>query len=202
MIGARALTCKLLSSVPVIHFKCADITMYGGTGRKVPCSNNYSHAFGWGTPTAAAVNLVSFISILACLSLVKSIQLYQFWFLVGNSGWHLIQLELVPPVSLKNHKIVWRLPTVIQEKKVTSALIYAPISVWYLYTHWFLQNTDILSSSTILVLIPHSISDLLICVFLADMAMHFTYMAWCTIYAWCSCINMLRWCSYILTVIS
>lgn len=82
-----------------------------------------------------------------------------------------------PSFQLEKWQDSMEAPHCHSRKKVSSALVYTPISVWYLYTHWFLQNADILSSSTVLVLIPHYISDLLICVFLADMVMHFAYMA-------------------------
>lgn len=83
--------------------------VYSCTGRKLylptlPFSN-YSHVH----LGAAGLPNVSFIPLL-----VKSGQLYWFWFLVGNSGWHLVQMESVLLVSLENDKRDWRLPAVIQ----------------------------------------------------------------------------------------
>lgn len=104
-----ALGWKFLSLASVINFSSADIMMYSCTGRRLylptlPLSN-YSHVH----LGAAGLPNVSFIPLL-----VKPGQLHWFWFLVCNSGWHLIQLESVLPVSLKNDKKEWKLPTIIQ----------------------------------------------------------------------------------------
>lgn len=102
-----ALGWKFLSLAPAINFSSADIMGYSCTGRNLPTTpfSGYSHVH---LGTAGLPN-VSFMTLLETI-----VQLYRFWFLLGNSGWHLIQLESVLPVSWKNDKREWRLPTVIQ----------------------------------------------------------------------------------------